>query len=84
MFNEGRTNIHNEELSRCLSLITEGLKNRIDQHIRTNRHFTLDEIYEKFPPISHSLIYEIVTDYLHYKQIFARWVPWMLTEEHSK
>jgi hypothetical protein len=31
------------------------LKNRIDQHIRTNRHFTLDEIHDKFPQISRSV-----------------------------
>jgi hypothetical protein len=49
MFNEGRTNVHDEEQSGHPALITEGLKNRIDQHIRTNRHFTLDEIHKKFP-----------------------------------
>jgi hypothetical protein len=32
IFNEGRTNVHDEQ-SRCLSLITEDLKSRIDQHI---------------------------------------------------
>jgi hypothetical protein len=37
MFNEGRTNIHDEEQTRRPSLITEDLKNRIDQHNRTNR-----------------------------------------------
>jgi hypothetical protein len=37
MFNEGRTNVHDEERSRRPSLITEDLKNRIDQHIKTNR-----------------------------------------------
>jgi hypothetical protein len=51
MFNEGRT----KEQSRCLFLITEDSKNRIDQHIRTNRRFTFDEIYEKFPQISRSV-----------------------------
>jgi hypothetical protein len=49
MFNEGRTNVHDEEQSGRPSLITEDLKNRIDQHIRANRSFTLDEIHEKFP-----------------------------------
>jgi hypothetical protein len=46
MFNEGKTNVHNEEQSGCPSLISDDLKNRIDQHIRTNRRFTLDEIHE--------------------------------------
>jgi hypothetical protein len=49
MFKEGRTNVYNEEQSGRLSLITEDPKNRMDQHIRINRHFTLDEIHEKIP-----------------------------------
>jgi hypothetical protein len=83
MFNEGGTSVHNEERSRCPSHITEDLRNKIDQHIRTNRCFTLDEILEKFPHISQLLIYEIVTEHLHYKKICAKWAPRMLTEEHK-
>jgi hypothetical protein len=37
MFNEGRTNVHDEERSGRLSLMTENLKNRIDQQIRINK-----------------------------------------------
>jgi hypothetical protein len=37
MFNEGSTNVHDEERSGRLFLIIEDLKNRIDQHIRANR-----------------------------------------------
>jgi hypothetical protein len=48
MFDEGCTNVDDEERSGSPSLITEDLKNRIDQHNRTNRRFTLDEIQEKF------------------------------------
>jgi hypothetical protein len=48
MFNEGRTHVHNKEQSERLSLVTKDLKNRTDQHIRTNRRFTLDEIHENF------------------------------------
>jgi hypothetical protein len=63
MFNEGRTNVLDEERSGRPSLITEDLKNRIDQHIRTNRRFTLDGIHEKFPQISRSVNF-IRTDIL--------------------
>jgi hypothetical protein len=35
MFNEGRTNVHDEERSGCPSLITEDLKNRILATVRT-------------------------------------------------
>jgi hypothetical protein len=44
MFNEGRTNVRDKERSGRPSLITEDLKNGIDQHIRRNRRLTLDEI----------------------------------------
>lgn len=41
MFNEGRTNVHNAE-----DLGTHPLSLMTDQHIRTNRRFTLDEFHE--------------------------------------
>jgi hypothetical protein len=63
-FNEGRTNVHDEEGSGRPSPITENLKKRIYQHSRINRRFTLDEIREKF---FRSLIHEIVTQHLRYK-----------------
>jgi hypothetical protein len=37
MCNEGRTNVYDQEGSGRPSLITEDLKNRIDQHFRTDR-----------------------------------------------
>ena len=33
-----------------------------------------------FPLISHTLLYEIVPERLHYHEICARWVPKVLTE----
>jgi hypothetical protein len=39
IFNEGRTNFHHMERTGRPSLITEDLKNRIDQHISINRAF---------------------------------------------
>jgi hypothetical protein len=83
MFNKGRPKVHDEGQSGRLSLITEDLKTRTDQHIPTNRHFTLDEIHEKFPQISHSLIHETVIEHLHYRNICARQVPLMLSKEHN-
>jgi transposase len=49
MFNEGRIKVQDKERSGRPSLITEDLKNMTNQHIRTNRHFTVDEIHEIFP-----------------------------------
>jgi transposase len=59
MFNEGRTNIHDEERSGRPSLITEDLKKQIDEQIRQDRRSTLDELHEKIPQISRSLLHEI-------------------------
>jgi hypothetical protein len=61
MFNEGRTNVHDEERSGRPSLITEDLKKQIDEQIRQDRRSTLDELYEKFPQISRSLLHEILS-----------------------
>jgi hypothetical protein len=86
MFGENSTNVHNEERPGHPSLITEGMKNRTDQHNKTNRLFTLDEIHETFPQISLSLSHEIFTEYLHYQKNCAKWVgatdaPWRAQEQ---
>jgi transposase len=52
MFNEGRTNVHDEERSGRPSVITVDLKKQIDEQIRQDRRSTLDELHEKFPQIS--------------------------------
>jgi transposase len=64
MFNEGRTNVHDEAGSGCPSLITEDLKKQIDEQIRQDRRSTLDELHEKFPQISQSLLHEILSKHL--------------------
>jgi hypothetical protein len=61
--NGGRTNVQDDERSGRPSLVAGDLK------ITTNRHSTLDEIHEKFPHISRSLMHDIVTEHLQYKQI---------------
>jgi hypothetical protein len=82
MFKGGRTYFHDEQSGHPFP-ITEDLKNRTGQHIRTNTHFILNEIDDKFSQISHSPILEIVMKHLHNQKICARWVPWMLTEKHK-
>ena len=52
--------------------------------IRENRHFTISEVYEQWPEMSRTVVYEIVTEYLQYRKICARWVPRMLTDAHNK
>jgi transposase len=64
MFNECRTNVRDEEGSGRPSLITDDLKKQIDEKIRQDRRSTLDELHEKFPQISRSLLHEIPSKHL--------------------
>jgi hypothetical protein len=83
LFNSGRTNVHDEARSGRLSVITDELTKRVDDHIRANRRFTTDELHEAFPEVSHSVIYEIVIERLRYVKICARWVPRGQRDCHS-
>ena len=56
------------------SVITDTLKQKVNRIIRENRHFTISEVYEQFPEVSRTFVYEIVTEHLQYRKIFARWV----------
>jgi hypothetical protein len=69
MFNEGRTNVHDEERSGRPSLITEDLKKQIDEQIRQDRRSTLDELHEKFLQISRSILDEILSKHLGHKKL---------------
>jgi transposase len=64
MFNDSRTNVHDEQGSGRPYLITEDLKKQIDEQIRQDRRSTLDELHEKFPQISLSLLHEILSKHL--------------------
>ena len=68
MFTNGRTDVHDAEKSGRPSVIT--VQYRI---IRENRHFTIREVYEKYPEVSRALVYQIVTKHLQYRKICARW-----------
>jgi hypothetical protein len=61
MFNAGRTNVHDEERSGHRSLITEDLTKQDDEQIRQDRRLILDQLHEKFPQISRSLLHEILS-----------------------
>lgn len=76
LFNEGRTNIHDEDRSGRPTVISDELTQKVDEKIRQNRRFTIDELHQTFPQVSRSVIYAIVSDKLHYKKMCARWVKW--------
>ena len=73
MFRNGRTDVHDAERSGRPSVITEALKQKANCIIRENRHFTISEVYEQCPEVSHTVLYEIVTEYLQYRKNCARW-----------
>ena len=74
MFRNGRTDVHDAESSGRSSVITDALKQKVNGVIRENRHFTISEVYEQRPEVSRTVVYEIVTEYLQYRKICARWV----------
>jgi hypothetical protein len=68
LFNGGRTDVHSEMQSGHPSVITRDLKDRVDAHVRENWRFTIDELHEVFPYVSRSVLYEIITVELRYKE----------------
>jgi recombinational DNA repair ATPase RecF len=43
-------------------------KKQIEEQIRQDRHSTVDELHQKFPQISRSLLNEILRKHLEYKK----------------
>ncbi|GFX54399.1 histone-lysine N-methyltransferase SETMAR [Trichonephila clavipes] len=82
-FKDGRTNIHDEEGSGRPSVITDELIQKVDCKVKENRRFTISSLAEKFPAISRSALYEIVSERLNYRKLCSRWVPKRLTDEHK-
>ncbi|GFW84146.1 histone-lysine N-methyltransferase SETMAR [Trichonephila clavipes] len=82
-FNEGRSEVYDDERSGRPSLITEELVHTIDEKIKENRKLTISALAMEFPQISRSLMHEIVTDKLKFHKLCARWVPKILTESHK-
>ena len=82
-FKDGRTNVHDEERSGRPSVITDDVVQKVDEKVTENRRFTISSLSEAFPQVSRSVVYEIVTERLHYRKLCSRWVPKMLTEAHK-
>ncbi|KAJ4448759.1 hypothetical protein ANN_00150 [Periplaneta americana] len=83
MFNNGRTNVHDETRPGRPSLITEDLKTKVNDRILQDKRTSLDELHIAFPDISRSLLVEIVSQHLGYHKICARWVPRQLSDQHK-
>jgi hypothetical protein len=83
MFNNGRTNVHDKARPGRPSLITDDLKNQVNDKILADRRITLDQLHMAFPQVSRSLLGEIVSEHLQYNKICAQWVPWNLSDQHK-
>ena len=75
MFRNVRTDVHGAERSGRSSVITDALKQKVNRIIGQNRHFTVSEVYENYPEVSRTVVYEIVTEHLQYRKSCARWLP---------
>ncbi|GBN09142.1 hypothetical protein AVEN_170719-1 [Araneus ventricosus] len=81
-FNDGRTNVLDEARSGRPSVVNDGLVAKVNEKIRENRRFTIRMLFDEFPQISKTVLYEIVTNRLNYRKLCSRWVPKMLTDVH--
>ncbi|XP_035216956.1 uncharacterized protein LOC118190360 [Stegodyphus dumicola] len=82
-FKDGRTDVHDEGGQGCKSVATDDIVQQIDQAVKQSRRFTISELSMKFPEVSRSSLYSIVTKQLRYRKVCALWVPQMLTEDHK-
>ncbi len=87
-FLEGRMSLVDDERSGRPSVITEDAINMVQDLIDGNRRISVAEIKRYFndvvfDPISHRTVVEIIRNRLDYRKICARWLPKLLTEEHT-
>jgi len=75
MFRNGRTDVQYAERSCWPSVITDALKQKVNGIIWEKRLLTISEVYEQCLEVSHTVVYEIVSEHLQYCKICARWVP---------
>jgi oligoribonuclease (3'-5' exoribonuclease) len=71
MFKDGQTNVHDEQRSGWLSVVSVDLVESVNKKI--------SEVSCEFPQISRTVLYEIITVRLSYHKFCARWVPKVLT-----
>ncbi|GBM00189.1 hypothetical protein AVEN_176423-1 [Araneus ventricosus] len=82
-FNDGRTSVHNEARSRRPSVVNDGLVAKVNEKIRENRRLPIRMFFDEFPQISKTVLHEIVTNRLNYRELCSRWVPKVLTDVHK-
>ena len=83
-FNEGRDNMHDEPRSGRPAVVSDDLVRAVEAKFYEDRRFTVSSLSLHFQQISRTVLYEIVTDRLDFKELYSCWVPKMLSEEHKK
>jgi hypothetical protein len=61
----------------------EDLKDRVNDQVCENRRFTTDDLHEVFPYVLLFALYKIVIVQLCFRQICAKWLPRMFTDEYK-
>lgn len=80
---DDQTNMHDENRSGHTSVMHDDLVEKVNNKIRENWQFPISELSMCFLQISHILLYETVSERLHYHKVCARWIPKMLTDKHK-
>ncbi|XP_050547292.1 protein GVQW3-like [Daktulosphaira vitifoliae] len=71
-FREGRKSVHDEERSGRPFLVTDDFIQKVEQFIREDRRLTLDELLEKCPGVSRSVLHEVISNRLDFRKLSAR------------
>ena len=59
---DGRTDVHDEQMSGRPSLISDDLLQETEEEIRANRRVTIRELHHLIPEVSKTTIHEAVTE----------------------
>lgn len=83
-FNDGRTNIHDKDRSGRPTVVSDELVEKVNEKICENKCFIIRILSDESPPISKSLLHDIVVNRLNYRKMCSRWVSKMPTDGHKK
>ncbi|XKL67149.1 hypothetical protein PGB90_010569 [Kerria lacca] len=83
-FQEGKTNLHDENRSGRPSIITEELVNSVQEHILNDRRLTISDLCNLYPDLSTSTMFDIVGGCLKYRKICAPRVPKELSSAYME
>ena len=83
-FNEGRDNVQEEPRSGRPFVDSDDLVRAVEAKVCEDRWFTISSLSLHFQQISRTVLNEIVTNRLDFRKLCSRWVPKVVSEEHTK